>query len=212
MLLTQPEADPGELVRDAIEAFLSRNDISGDTIAVSVPGQAGLSKFIKLPPVEASKIPDIVTYEARQQIPFPLEQVIWSWQRLEGGIEESGFVIDAEIALFAMKRDQVAKALEPFKEADIEIDILQLSPVSLANVVMFDQLPKASEADPEAPPSINCFSFFGCRFNRSYCYKWAKNLAANNAYWWQQFHPGTCSGNADDIPKSRELEAQCRTG
>ena len=152
MLLTQPEADPGELVRDAVEEFLSRNDISGDTIAVSVPGQAGLSKFIKLPPVEASKIPDIVTYEARQQIPFPLEQVIWSWQRLEGGIEESGFVIDAEIALFAMKRDQVAKALEPFKEADIEIDILQLSPVSLANVVMFDQLPKATELDPEDPP------------------------------------------------------------
>jgi len=152
MLLTQPEADPGELVRDAVEEFLSRNDISGDTIAVSVPGQAGLSKFIKLPPVEASKIPDIVTYEARQQIPFPLEQVIWSWQRLEGGIEESGFVIDAEIALFAMKRDQVTKALEPFKEADIEIDILQLSPVSLANVVMFDQLPKLSEVDPEAPP------------------------------------------------------------
>ena len=51
-----------------------------------------------------------------------------------------------------MKRDQVAKALEPFKEADIEIDILQLSPVSLANVVMFDQLPKLSEVDPEAPP------------------------------------------------------------
>ena len=152
MLLTQPEADPGELVRDAVEEFLSRNDVVGDTIAVSVPGQAGLSKFIKLPPVEASKIPDIVTYEARQQIPFPLEQVIWSWQRLEGGIEESGFVIDAEIALFAMKRDQVEKAIEPFKDADIEIDILQLSPVSLANVVMFDELPKPSEVDPDAPP------------------------------------------------------------
>ncbi len=152
MLLTQPEADPGELVRDALEEFLSRNNIAGDTIAVSVPGQAGLSKFIKLPPVEASKIPDIVTYEARQQIPFPLEQVVWSWQRLEGGIEESGFVIDAEIALFAMKRDQVTKAIEPFKDADIEIDFLQLSPVSLANVVMFDQLPKPSEVDPDAPP------------------------------------------------------------
>ena len=152
MLLTQPEADPGELVRDAIEEFLSRNEMAGDTIAVSVPGQAGLSKFIKLPPVEASKIPDIVTYEARQQIPFPLEQVVWSWQRLEGGIEESGFVIDAEIALFAMKRDQVAKAIEPFREAEIEIDFLQLSPVALANVVMFDQLPKPSEIDPDAPP------------------------------------------------------------
>ncbi len=152
MLLTQPEADPTELIRDALEEFLRRNDVAGDTIAVSVPGQSGLSKFIKLPPVEASKIPDIVTYEARQQIPFPLEQVVWSWQRLEGGIEESGFVIDAEIALFAMKRDQVTKAIEPFKESDIEIDLLQLSPVSLANVVMFDQLPKASEIDPDAPP------------------------------------------------------------
>ncbi len=153
MLLTQPEADPTELIRDALEEFLRRNDIAGDTIAVSVPGQSGLSKFIKLPPVEASKIPDIVTYEARQQIPFPLEQVVWSWQRLEGGIEESGFVIDAEIALFAMKRDQVTKAIEPFKESDIEIDLMQLSPVSLANVVMFDQLPKASEIDPDAPPA-----------------------------------------------------------
>ena len=212
MLLTQPEADPGELVRDAVEEFLSRNDISGDTIAVSVPGQAGLSKFIKLPPVEASKIPDIVTYEARQQIPFPLEQVIWSWQRLEGGIEESGFVIDAEIALFAMKRDQVAKALEPFKEADIEIDILQLSPVSLANVVMFDQLPKASEVDPEAPPPSIVLASMGVDSTDLNCYKWAENLAANDAYWWQQFHSGTRSGNANDIPKSRELKAQCRTG
>ena len=32
MLLTQPEADPGELVRDAVEEFLSRNDVVGDTL------------------------------------------------------------------------------------------------------------------------------------------------------------------------------------
>lgn len=152
MLLTQPEADPAELVQNAVEEFLSRNDVAGDKIAVSVPGQAGLSKFIKLPPVEAAKIPDIVTYEARQQIPFPLEQVVWSWQRLEGGIEESGFVIDAEVALFAMKRDQVARALEPFNKADIEVDILQLAPVALANLIMADQLPPADEIDPDAPP------------------------------------------------------------
>ena len=152
MLLTQPEADPAELVQNAVEEFLSRNDVAGDTIAVSVPGQAGLSKFIKLPPVEAAKIPDIVSYEARQQIPFPLEQVVWSWQRLEGGIEESGFVIDAEVALFAMKRDQVTRALEPFNKADIEVDILQLTPVALANLIMADQLPPADEIDPDAPP------------------------------------------------------------
>jgi type IV pilus assembly protein PilM len=79
MLLTQPEADPVELVRAALQEFLGRNDLKGDRVAVSVPGQSGLAKFIKLPPIEAKKIPDIVKYEARQQIPFPLEQVVWGW-------------------------------------------------------------------------------------------------------------------------------------
>ena len=153
LMLTQPEADPVELIQNAVEEFLGRNDLSGAQIAVSVPGQAGLSKFIKLPPVEAAKIPDIVTYEARQQIPFPLDQVVWSWQRLEGGIEESGFVIDAEVALFAMKRDQVTRALEPFTRADIEVDILQLAPVALSNLAMADLLPPADEIDPDSPPA-----------------------------------------------------------
>jgi type IV pilus assembly protein PilM len=151
-VLTQSDADPVALVRTALQEFMGRNTIKGDRIAVSVPGQSGLSKFIKLPPIEAKKIPDIVRYEARQQIPFPLEQVIWDWQRLAGGMEEGGFVIDAEVAIFAMKRDQVFKALEPLTKAGIEVDILQLSPIALANMVMFDQLPDPATIDPDKPP------------------------------------------------------------
>jgi len=152
MILTQPEADPVELVRQALLEFKSRQSIRGDRVAVAVPGQAGLSKFIKLPPIEAKKIPDIVRYEARQQIPFPLEQVVWDWQRLAGGIEEGGFVIDAEVAIFAMKREQVYKALAPLTDAGIDVDVLQLSPVALANMLVFDQLPDPATADPMNPP------------------------------------------------------------
>ncbi len=153
MLLTQPEADPVELVRAALQEFLGRNDLKGDRVAVSVPGQSGLAKFIKLPPIEAKKIPDIVKYEARQQIPFPLEQVVWDWQRLAGGIEEGGFVIDAEVAVFAMKREQVYKALAPLTQAGIEVDVLQLAPIALANMVMFDQLPDPATVNPDEPPA-----------------------------------------------------------
>jgi len=39
-----------------------------------VPGQSGLVKFISCPPVEKKRIPDIVKFEARQQIPFALEE------------------------------------------------------------------------------------------------------------------------------------------
>jgi type IV pilus assembly protein PilM len=152
MILTQPDADPVELVRAALEEFTARNDLRGDRVAVAVPGQSGLSKFIKLPPIEAKKIPDIVKYEARQQIPFPLEQVIWDWQRLAGGMEESGFVLDAEVAIFAMKGEQVFKSLEPLMAAGVEVDVLQLSPIALSNLVMFDQLPPPDKIDPDNPP------------------------------------------------------------
>ncbi len=152
MMLTQPDADAAELVREALQEFMSRNQIAGDRVAVSAPGQAGLAKFIKLPPLEAKKIPDIVRYEANQQIPFPLDQVVWDWQRIGTGIEEGGFVMDAEVALFAMKREQVTKALAPFEEAGIEVETLQLGPIALANMIIFDQLPDISTLDPEDPP------------------------------------------------------------
>ncbi len=154
-VLSQPGSDPAELIGDALKQFLSRNSVLGDRVAVSVSGQAGLARFIKLPPVESKKIPDIVRYEARQQIPFDLNDVIWDYQRMGGGSEEEGFALETEIGLFAMKRDAVFRALDPFVKADIEVDIVQLTPLVLYNFLLFDQLgelPSLDEYDPENPP------------------------------------------------------------
>src|SRR3954463_12376136 len=70
-ILSQPDADPDALTREALEKFLSRNPIGRDHVAMGVPGQAGLVRFVKLPPVEEKKVTDIVKFEAKQQIPFP---------------------------------------------------------------------------------------------------------------------------------------------
>ncbi len=153
-ILSQPEADPEELVREALEQFLERNDLTGDSVAISVAGQSGLARFIKLPPVEAKKIPDIVKYEARQQIPFALEDVVWDYQQLSGGSEEDGFALEPEVGLFAMKRDQVARALKPLEDAGIEVEYIQLMPLAIYNFVCFDRLDdlRSRTYDPADPP------------------------------------------------------------
>lgn len=154
-ILSQPDANPKELIRDALKQFLSRNSVKGDQVAISVSGQAGLARFIKLPPVEAKKIPDIVRYEAKQQIPFDLNDVIWDYQRLGVGTVEEGFALETEIGLFAMKRDEVFRRLEPFRDLGIEIDFVQLTPLTLYNYLVFDQLrdlPPPDEYDPDDPP------------------------------------------------------------
>lgn len=73
-LLNQPDADREALIREALEKFLSRNSIKGDMVCISVPGQSGLFRTVKLPPVAENKIPDIVKFEAKQQIPFSLDE------------------------------------------------------------------------------------------------------------------------------------------
>src|SRR3989304_7651658 len=83
-ILTQPEANRDELIKEALDQFISRNDLAGESVAIAVPGQSGLARFIKLPPVERKKIPDIVKYEAQQQIPFALEDGVWDYQPLVG--------------------------------------------------------------------------------------------------------------------------------
>jgi type IV pilus assembly protein PilM len=151
-ILSQPDAIPRELIRQALATFLERNEVAGDAIAISLPGHSALARFIELPPVESSKVADVVKYEARQQIPFALEDVIWDFQTLGGGMEESGFMLGAEVGLFAMKKEQVYEAMKPFDEAKVEIDLIQIAPLGMYNVLCYDKLGMRLDDDDFVPP------------------------------------------------------------
>ncbi len=153
-ILSQPDADPDQLTREALEQFLSRNQLKGDMVAISVPGQSGLARFVKLPPVEERKIADIVRFEAKQQIPFPLEEVVWDFQKLSSGEKIGELAMEIEIGLFAIKRDMVNRALQHFKDVNVEVHIVQMAPLALCNYVAFDLLGKGGDAlaaNPEEP-------------------------------------------------------------
>jgi type IV pilus assembly protein PilM len=152
-ILSQPDAIPEELIREAMKTFLERNKVEGDLLAVSVPGQTSLAKFIKLPPVESSKVAEIVRYEARQQIPFDLNDVIWDYQPIGGGVEESGFMLEAEVGLFAMKRELVYEAMKPFSNNGKELELVQIAPLALYNYLSYDVLGFRKTAENPDPPA-----------------------------------------------------------
>jgi type IV pilus assembly protein PilM len=141
-ILSQPDADPESLTREALEKFFSRNPIGKDEIAISIPGQSGLVRFVKLPPVEEKKVPDIVKFEAKQQIPFPLEEVVWDFQKIGGGETVGGFAMETEIGLFAMKRDIISKYLGQYNGTNAEIHYVQMAPLALCNFATYELLKK----------------------------------------------------------------------
>ncbi len=147
-ILSQPDAEPDQLIRDALEGFKSRNNLGGDVVCISVPGQAGLARFVKLPPVEEKKITDIVRFEAKQQIPFNLDEVVWDYQKIGSGTVTDGFAMDTEIGLFAMKRDMINRYLQHFKDVAVEVHIIQMAPLALCNYASYDLLKKDTLIKP----------------------------------------------------------------
>jgi type IV pilus assembly protein PilM len=154
-ILSQPDADPDQLTRESLEKFLSRNTLGKDQVAIAVAGQSGLARFVKLPPVEEKRIGDIVKFEAKQQIPFPLEEVVWDYQKIAGGEVTGGFAMETEIGLFAMKRDNIARAMGHFNGAGVDVHMVQMAPLAICNYATYELLGKGGpdgSSEPGAPP------------------------------------------------------------
>jgi type IV pilus assembly protein PilM len=132
-ILSQPDADADELIGAALEKFASRNDWHGDRFVIGVPGQQTFSRFCKLPPVDAKKIPDIVRFEASQQIPFDMDDVVWDYQ-----VFRAGQVPDVEVGIFAMRKDLIRKYIDYFSGIGIAPAAVQTIPSALYNFCRFD--------------------------------------------------------------------------
>ena len=163
-ILSQPEADPDELISQALGQLLERNDSINEKVVISVPGQSGLAKFFKPPPVEVKKVADIVRYEARQQIPFDLDDVVWDFQMMPGSMIEEGYALESEVGLFAMKREMAYRQMAPFVSADIEVDEVQLAPLALYNMIAYDRMHERIETEvfeADNPPASSVLLSIG---------------------------------------------------
>src|ERR1700722_16951385 len=122
------------LIRSALANFVQRHPEKKSIVGVSVAGSSSLARFVKLPPVEAKKIPEIVRFEAIQQIPFPLEDVEWSYQLFKA--EDSP---EVEVGIFAMRKELINHHLKFFTDVGLNVQAVQLNPLAVYNAMQYDQ-------------------------------------------------------------------------
>jgi len=132
-LLSQPDAEPDELIRSALEKFASRNNVQGEQVVIGVPGQQTFARFSKLPPVDPKKLPELVKFEAGQQIPFAMDDVVWDYQVFQA--KDSP---DVEVGIFAMRKDLIRKHLDYFHPLKIAPIAIQTIPSALYNFCKYD--------------------------------------------------------------------------
>lgn len=129
------DTDRFEKIEAALDEFASRHTVAaGDDLCVTVSGNEVFSRFINLPPVPES-ISEIIQYEARQQIPFDMEKVVWDYQPLK---EEHQPGEEIEVGLFALKRatvDELMVLLEPWRR---NLRIIQNAPLAVYNFLSYE--------------------------------------------------------------------------
>jgi len=134
-ILSQPDVDEPALIRATLEKFVSQHRLGKDPILISVPGHRSFARFSKLPPVEQKKIPDIVHYEATQQIPFGIDEVVWDYQ-----VFRSPDSPDMEVGIFAIKQSIINQYLTYFHEVNLHPVLVQTAPIALYNACVYEGL------------------------------------------------------------------------
>src|SRR5207247_10334838 len=99
----------------------------------AVPAQSVFARFVKLPALEVEKIERIISFEAQQNVPFPIDQVVWVYQLVGGGMGEQ-----IQVVIAAIKRDLLDEINNAVEETGLRTSIVGVASMALYNAFCYN--------------------------------------------------------------------------
>ncbi len=134
-LLADPAAEASRIaqIKLVIREMLADLKIKGGRVNYAIAAQSVFTRFVKLPTVDPDKIDQIVQFEAQQNVPFPIEEVVWDYQ-LVASKDESKI----EVVLVAIKADLLDELNGAVEEAGLKTGIVDVAPMALYNAFRYN--------------------------------------------------------------------------
>src|SRR4029434_9747618 len=98
----------------------------------AVPAQSVFARFVKLPTLDAAKIDKIIAFEAQQNVPFPIDEVVWDYQLVGGGLSEQ-----IQVVIVAIKRDLLDKINTAVEDTGLRARIVGVASMGLYNAFRY---------------------------------------------------------------------------
>src|SRR6266702_3610073 len=117
----------------ALREIMDELHIKRGLVNYAVAGQSVFARFVKLPSVEEEKIEKIIGFEAQQNVPFPIEEVVWDYQLVGGGGNEQ-----IEVVLVAIKADLLDEINNAVEETGLRTSIVDIAPMALYNAFRYN--------------------------------------------------------------------------
>jgi len=123
----------GEAITDGLKKLLAARQFKTKRAAISVSGQAVLMRFMKLPAADEDKIRQMVRIEAAQNVPFPIEELVWTYQ-VVGGKSQT----ELDVVLVAIKSEIIEVVNKACSAAGLEVEIVDVAPLALYNATLYN--------------------------------------------------------------------------
>lgn len=110
----------------AIGQLVQRLKLSKTKVRYAISGQSVFTRFVKLPPLQDDNIEQLVTFEAQQHVPFPINEVVWDYELLESAGEK-------EVVIVAIKGDALDDINRGVNENGLITAEVDVAPMALYN-------------------------------------------------------------------------------
>ena len=117
----------------ALREMLGELQIKGGPVNYTVAEESVFARFVKLPPIDEEKIERIISFEAQQNVPFPIDEVVWDYQLVGGGAGEQ-----IQVILVAIKADLLDEINDAVEETGLRTSIVDLATMALYNAFRYN--------------------------------------------------------------------------
>ncbi|GAA5125853.1 hypothetical protein GCM10023212_28380 [Luteolibacter yonseiensis] len=132
------EAAKASQIRIAIADLAQRLKVGKTKARYAISGQSVFTRFVKLPPLQDDNIEQLVTFEAQQHVPFPLAEVVWDYELIEGADEK-------EVVIVAIKADALDEINTSVNDSGLGTSEVDVAPMALYNAF------RATYGNPDEP-------------------------------------------------------------
>jgi len=131
---TDPTSDEMRRAQIAlvVSEMMSELHIKHGAVNYALPAQSVFARFVKLPGLEKEKLEKIIAFEAQQNVPFPIDDVVWDYQLVGGGLEEQ-----IQVVLVAIKIDLLEDINAGVEEAGLHTSTIDVAPMVLYNAFRY---------------------------------------------------------------------------
>ena len=117
----------------ALREMLDALQIKNGEVNYAVAENLVFTRFVKLPSIDAEKIERIIAFEAQQNVPFPIDEVVWDYQVVGVGTGEQ-----VEVVLVAIKGDLLEEINAVVESAGLRTSIVDVAAMAIANAFRYN--------------------------------------------------------------------------